>query len=501
MRKPYYLCITVGPILETLNMADSPVALWYASTMFSNLVARLCRSLREELSYTILTPNAPEELELDDECHSTDGVGRFHDRIICWGQTEELTKARTAVEDCIARTKKAVAEEVYAALEEAYQPALEAYMQVQYVMLPQERVDSGNPILATARYMDALELCPSVQAIADDNPLFRLFAKNNTLKNAPMFRAVAEKDCLSGRDGRIRSIAQIAGVSGSPKKFSRYFALVQADGDAMGRVLQNKADIEKTRDFSRACMGYAGQAAQQVRRFGGMPIYAGGDDILFLAPVVNGENKTVFQLCREIDALYQDMLNDPGAQERTTLSFGISIQYYKFPLYEALERGRNLLFGEAKSYENTQSQKHCMAIHLEKHSGQSAGLKLDIGKLDAFLSLVSQEQGDVMGEELLHSAIAHILPARGMFDALDGSDSVKTRCRCLLENLLSQEESLPGDFPDKLAEYYADYILPGYCVAISPEAQREDTRENPHLEALISLLRIKKFLLENGGEF
>ena len=98
MRKPYYLCITVGPILETLNMADSPVALWYASTMFSNLVARLCRALQEELSYTILTPNAPEELELDDQCHSTDGVGRFHDRIICWGQTEEMTKARTGVE-------------------------------------------------------------------------------------------------------------------------------------------------------------------------------------------------------------------------------------------------------------------------------------------------------------------------------------------------------------------------------------------------------------------
>ena len=39
--------------------------------------------------------------------------------------------------------------------------------------------------------------------------------------------------------------------------------------------------------------------------------------------------------------------NFVGFSSCPTVSFGISIQYEKFPLYEALNHARNLLFGMA----------------------------------------------------------------------------------------------------------------------------------------------------------
>ena len=86
-----------------------------------------------------------------------------------------------------------------------------------------------------------------------------------------------------------------------------------------------------------------------MSRFGGMIIYAGGDDLLFLAPVSNGKGQTVFELCQEIAMLFEGKMKDNfvGFSSCPTVSFGISIQYEKFPLYEALNHARNLLFGMA----------------------------------------------------------------------------------------------------------------------------------------------------------
>ena len=100
----------------------------------------------------------------------------------------------------------------------------------------------------------------------------------------------------------------------------------------MGKILSRLKDDE-VRIFSKACLEYSGEASKLVSRFGGMTIYAGGDDLLFLAPVSNGKGQTVFELCQEIAMLFEGKMKDNfvGFSSCPTVSFGISIQYGEIP--------------------------------------------------------------------------------------------------------------------------------------------------------------------------
>ena len=39
-----YIGITIGPILQTLEEAGTPAALWFASSYFSDLTRRICQA-------------------------------------------------------------------------------------------------------------------------------------------------------------------------------------------------------------------------------------------------------------------------------------------------------------------------------------------------------------------------------------------------------------------------------------------------------------------------
>lgn len=87
---------------------------------------------------------------------------------------------------------------------------------------------------------------------------------------------------------------------------------------------------------------------------------------------------------------------------KASLSFGVSISYYKYPLYEALESARNLLFGKAKKVEG----KNAIALDLRKHSGGSFYMELSKNegnlrdKFNAMIAASSEEESVV-------SAVSH----------------------------------------------------------------------------------------------
>lgn len=60
---------------------------------------------------------------------------------------------------------------------------------------------------------------------------------------------------------------------------------------------------------------------------------------------------------------------------KPSMSFGLTITYYKFPLYEALEMSRNKLFNDAKKYHTAKSGnqkiKNTIAWRFQKGSGSS----------------------------------------------------------------------------------------------------------------------------------
>ncbi|HCC69058.1 MAG TPA: type III-B CRISPR-associated protein Cas10/Cmr2 [Nitrospiraceae bacterium] len=157
------------------------------------------------------------------------------------------------------------------------------------------------------------------------------------------------------------------------KPYHKYLAIVQADGDDLGVILQqytNPNDIANK--FSKPLLDFAGEAEGLINSYKGHPIYIGGDDILAFMPVAfkgsDGNTKTVFDLAVELSDKYRDVVDKNNG--KTTLSIGINIAYYKYPLSMALRNTREQLFVKAK-----EAPKNALAILLTKHSGHQIDFK------------------------------------------------------------------------------------------------------------------------------
>ena len=117
--------------------------------------------------------------------------------------------------------------------------------------------------------------------------------------------------------------------------------------------------------------------------------------------------KNIFSLLKNLDQLFRDGFNDFEAEvEKPTLTFGVSIAYYKFPLYESLNQSLRLLHvvgkkGGLKSDEKDPRTKKPMIVknnivfRLLKHSGSNfngiihLNANEEYSVLDDFISLLA----------------------------------------------------------------------------------------------------------------
>jgi len=164
--------------------------------------------------------------------------------------------------------------------------------------------------------------------------------------------------------------------------YHKYVAIIHSDGDNVGKIVNVIGEDESfISDFSNALIQYNKACAQIIYRNGGAPIFAGGDDLLFLAPVVNGD-KNIFDLVqlleeefeKKVANKYRQTLIDFYKQNKTeekdqkfpSISYGLSITFYKFPLYEA----KNLSYKLLEEIKFESENKNEFRFKLMKHSGQ-----------------------------------------------------------------------------------------------------------------------------------
>lgn len=393
-----FIGITIGPIFETITEADRPAALWFSSMLFSDLNMRLCIALKDAFrnKCVIHSPYFP---SIKDKLDLSDGVGKYHDRI--FAEVEEYDREK--LEELIQRVKKeTILRFPQDYQENDYEKFLLEYLQVSFVAVDSEKAGS-NCILTLGPYLDLLELMRSFPADNKYNPFQQMYRSgdNQQLKDSPLFRGMGDNNQFI-RGGYLRDIPSIAAISDEEdkKKISNYFAIVSADGDRVGKLLET---LDHNRDqtgespiqrFSKACLEYNGKAADLVGDFGGMTLYAGGDDLLFLAPLSGNlgseKNASLFQLCARLDDCFISCLKKNGfaaavAERNPSVSFGIAIRYCKFPLYEAFSASRALLEQAKSSCPNSRKR---MAVDVQKHSGQSIGLMIPnecARELDCFM--------------------------------------------------------------------------------------------------------------------
>ena len=133
-----------------------------------------------------------------------------------------------------------------------------------------------------------------------------------------------------------------------------HYALLVADGDGMGEILNDMKTPGKHREFSKLLSTFAVRAKDIIFRHKGTPIYIGGDDIMAYLPL-----HTALDCLRELDQAFRETLN--GA---STLSGGLMIAHHLHPLSDVLNMARSAE-KEAKSVKG----KNALCVVLNKRSG------------------------------------------------------------------------------------------------------------------------------------
>jgi len=493
-----YMGITIGPIVDTLMLAKSPAAMWYASSTFSKLTETICRNVTAAgKEMKIISPH------YDKKAVYTDGIGRYHDRVIIENADEKAVLE--AVNSAVEEIAKAVASDAFEDEQKLSRAAefMKDYLQVHCVYLPELE---GNAVLETGDILNCLEQMSSPNANRDCDPFLHIFGGTKDSKNSYIDKKIKKmKD-----DGRLgesqlydegkksfRSLDEIAkGDSSDGMKHRSYYVIVEADGDSMGKYIESIGnDITK---FSDACFKYAGEASQKIADFGGMTVYAGGDDLLFISPVVGKHDKTVFDLCREISDIFREKIKTLPASrgaDLPTVSFGIAIRRNGFPLYEALNSSLNALFA-AKS---EKVGKNAIVIDMQKGSGQAMKIAVPFKDYDLFDEIFGLYHKAEKTDKLLRSAIYVFGIRRAMFEMKSDDEAV---LRNIVINTFDNEgQSDYKDFVNKLADSFCKFMHEANCSIKEISGSEKDISETgARISAFEAMLRLGKFMTETGSD-
>ncbi len=534
-----YVGITVGPIGETMQMTSTPAGLWLASYLFSSLVRDICQQLQEQ-GREILT--LPEGFRVKEHLEDH-GVGSYHDRIY-YVTEEPVAQVEQSLPQLyaqvlhrqareMAKTFQAAGAGVLDYGEASIETFLHDYLQVHFVVFTEAETQAKGIAATLADALDALELSQHVCTEQKRSYMRKLVRgtqddSNAYLRHYPAFARLATDEAfplnyVSGKEVRIRDLGAIAAGIGLPDrkaerdKTANYIAIVQCDGDNMGLTLastdelgQPQAQQARLHNFSRLCMAYTTQAAALVTAYGGVVIYAGGDDLLFLAPVQatrqNAPCANVWELCRAIGQAFDKIFQASDAAQKPTLSVGMAIQYHKFPLYESFLAAQRCLFGEAKHFvHGAARRKNNLSVHLRKHSGQSVGFTCCLETATggeqygvfaaylAFLQAFYSQQDTSLAEEnqLMHSVIYHLEEQRVLFQQALDTGSREVIAHAFANSFDNSGQTFGAAMLAQLEElaYTVQRVYQG-------GALRGVTGAEPAVALLTSMLRMAKFLAE-----
>lgn len=453
-----YSAINIGPIIHTLGMARRPRELWAASYLFSHFM-KCIYTEAEKAKAVIISPAKP---EID-----KNKVGLYPDRIYFEGEVD----SKLVIGDAACA--------FYADLVDDNTLDL-SYFNLMSVTCEADK--QSEAISKLNQQLDVLELCNYATDGDAAQTIYNIISEKS---KSPLFELADGKFIKN-----IKSIEDIAGIQRAcqpevkEKSHHRYFCVVQADGDNVGKTVSHK-DLQdgEVLKISTELVKFGLSATTLIEDFGGLPIYAGGDDLLFIAPVIGKDGTHIFRLLDDIennafkgvkdvvDALH--LMDDEGSEIQASLSFGVSISYYKYPLYEALESARNLLFCKAKN----NKQKKAVAWSFRKHSG---------GTFDAAFSLKNEDLKKQF-EELIEattdkdtvSAIAHKLRQEEALVNIVLESGQPDRLDALFDKVLAFDNDKAGYFNAMKA------IMPTLFKIV-------DKKE--FIQTLYSLLRTAKFI-------
>lgn len=501
-----YYGITVGPIFDTIELTSSPGGLWVASFLFSNITKKLIKKL-EQVGMDILLPTSSND-------QSQSQVGSYPDHIIFTGNIEGST-----INSIILEVKKEIADLLISSYRDGLSKSLDNEDRIKQYIIDYlnihcvkagKLIDQNNIVASISEYLDNIEL--SKNYIHQDNDPFFLNFFSGINKDRNIFirnfiKRVTSKEKIKSqvikKNLGIKSIDDIAFVKAfADNKISEYYAIVYADGDNMSsnfKLLDSTKDIK---DFSNACIQYTNSCAKIIDNYGGVTIYAGGDDLLFLAPLANSKKETIIDLCTQINQTFKEIINskfnefknsshlqDIEAIKMPTVSFGMAITYKKFPIYEGLALARDMLFKYAK-----QNEKNNLAIRLSKSSGQSVAMIFnnESNSLNQFKQILKTyfiDDDSDSSRKRVHSTIYLIEKYENLFNvALKQNDDeiIRNFFINMYDNPMQKEFT---DFIDEIINLYK-------AINVDMTTKKYLSIDNENNNKMSGILRLAKFYIE-----
>jgi CRISPR-associated protein Cmr2 len=462
----YYIALTAGPLIATINNTKRTRELWAASYSFSYLMKKIAKKMKDGKRVFIL----PNTVDMPPQ---NDGVARYPDKLIIESSVKSIDadfKAlKKAVDDTLTEFGKSVASHFKRQGGDKAKNEVEDKKEEQVIIqyckdyfqfygLRKELADGVNPILDLSMDIDALDLQRNfaLEHKRYLDVLFKIrkatfliedgfergfisydsildiataeFEGRSSMVSDEEFRKLLEEG-VSNTQIKDYDKKRIELLKNDPKFKSahKYIAIVHADGDSVGAHLGRLTTTEQWLGFSAKLIAFSGKAIEMIKGFGGMSVYAGGDDLLFFAPIIY-KGGSVFKLLEELNKEFSNTLDD----KNVSLSFGVSISYYKFPMGEALEISRDLLLKHAKKVKD----KNAVSFRVLKHSGSEFGTDIKMGT-DFYNCTSALLKAAIDNDNLLlHSVMYKIKQNEELFAAI-GHD--KDRVRALVDNSFNEK--------------------------------------------------------------
>lgn len=526
---PTYTALTIGPIYQTIQGARSTRAIWAASFLFSCVIEKIA-------NHQDIEPH------LEGQDTKTDikelKAGLFPDRLIIKGKSlQEVETVCKSVLDDLWEKFQAVG-----IAKEGDTNPLKDFIQISIVEADSSQIE-GNVMSYLHQLLDTTELQPFFNNTVK-NPLEQLSKKlKEVAEEKDTFQSNLVLQKFFGKNPEIYSILKLSAsdlgetkvdqlekqlennqeptVEGL-KNYHKYIAVVQADGDNIGATIKAIYGLEHKdtaiEKFASTLLKNSIDAVGKIEAYGGLPIYAGGDDLLFFAPVINGD-KNIFDLLEELSEGFEDKFKKELFQDNKyqlaskkvddkplitpTLSFGLSINYYKFPMGEAIVRAGDLMFNQAKKVDG----KNAVAIKLEKHSGTYFDFKYQLRSQQENSQKNYQDQSYAIFKKLLQNykadndstSLIYMLHQQkatlGAIHAIDQSRKKKQ----WLTNLFVNRPANDGKDLDAFTTGIVDLLALEFR---NHEFEEVDySKENPvTIKRVTDILRTIKFLNQTNNE-
>lgn len=541
---PKYIGLTIGPIIDTMSKARSTGELWGTSYIFSYIMKNIILRLKTEIvNINFIIPSVEEDI-----FSTKQGIGLFHDRLIFETDNEDddFKILRKIIDDVfeeisenILKVTRKKDKKNQLLSKSTIIKYLKEYFQIQGACV---EIDNGKIIDEVSKVLDYLELKSSkIVKIDDEEDYLMKYLSNDCIKESlliddayrndfkgfPMTLQIATnkfcKHMLNGNnyssfkdeESYIRELSKCLkneghiGNDNRINKAYKYFAVVQSDGDNIGQVvnsLKEKAkDKYSYKQFSHRLFNFAIKSNELITDYDGFTIYAGGDDLLFFAPLLS-EKGNLFELLKSIKNVFAGEMkpylgvNSP----KPSLSFGVSIIYYKDPLSEAMETARNELFQISKNHKskinNSEKYKNSIAIKLEKHSGFSCDIVFnqDSESYSKFIELLNISLNNISSNihdnndrlELLSSIQHKIHDNKSIIECLMNNNDFKMIRQYFKSSVLDKLNEIGKKSQEKYVELFIEFF---------EKYKKEEIISNEQtIESLYSVLKLCSFFCERG---